>query len=361
MRTEVDLMNGRQSGVTARLFSVMRRRDDLPEMNIPLVILCVFLITVFSSASARLAASDHASPIFSFAGVISAMAICPMVVCLYSLIILLWRRVASLLVTPVMFTAMWVVSDSIFWALVLTMSALFTSYMFAVSMISRESRFRRTTTLALAYAVSIALTVIAAIGLTFGTFDAFSEAYMEKLPPILRSVFTGMGYNAVHDMYYEELARAIIVKTPAFIGVSSVIMAFITDYMTSLAYRILDCENIFIDVTGKITMPPSFAVIYAAVFFLTVFTSYEYNPLIYEMLSGVSLVMMLPCALIGVSGFICDMEERLYYVTRERFLTLIIIAAAAAIFGISNCITIASLMGAYFVIRERFAPKTDAG
>ena len=356
-------MNDKQKNgisVPSRLFSVMRRRDDLPEMNVPLVLLCVFLITVFASVSAKLAASDYHSPVFIFAGIVSAMALCPMIVCLYSLIILLWRRVASLLVTPIMFVAMWLVSDSIFWALILTLSALFASYMFAVSMISRESRFRRSTTLALAYAVSIALAVIAAIGLSWGTFEAFSEAYMEKFPPILRSVFTGLGYNAVYDRYYAELARAIIVKAPAFIGVSSVAMAFITDYLTQLAFRILDCENIFIEITGKITMPPSFALIYAAVFFMTVFTSYEHNPLIYEMLSGVSLVMMLPCALIGISGFIRNMEERLYYVTRERFLTLIIVAAATALLGISNCITIASLMGAYFVIRERFVPKSDS-
>ena len=353
-------MAEKKNSVPSRLFSVLRRRDDLPEMNVPLVLLCVFLITVFASVSAKLASSDYHSPVFSFAGIVSAMALCPMIVCLYSLIILLWRRVASLLVTPVMFAAMLLASHSVFWSLIFTLSALFTSYMFAVSMISRESRFRRSAVLAMAYAVSIALTAVAAIGLAFGTFEAFSAAYMESFPPVLRSVFTGMGYKTVHDRYYAELARAIIVKTPALIGVSSVVMALITDYLTSLSFRILDCENVFIEITGKITMPPSFALIYAAVFFMTVFTSYEHNPLIYEMLSGVSLVMMLPCALIGIAGFVRDMDERLYYVTRERFLTLIMIAAAAAILGISNCITIASLMGAYFVIRERFVPKSDS-
>lgn len=348
-------------GVRARLFSVMHKRDDLPQMTAPLVILLIILISAFAAAASKLAGADYSSPIYSALGVASSTAFYPIIVCFYSLIILLWRKVASLLATPIMFAVTLAASGSLFWTAAITLSVLFVSYMFAVSMISRESRFRRTAALALSYAVCISLACIAAVGLCLGTFESFTDAFMEKLPALLEKVCSELGYTAVHEIYYKELARSIIVKVPAIIGVISVVMAFVTDYLTSLAFRILGCENVFIEITKKITMPLSYAVIYTTVFFMTIFTSYEYNPLIYEMLSGVMLVMMLPCAVIGFSGFVRDMEERLYYVSREKILTVIIIVIAAAVIGISGCITVASIMGAYFVIKEKVSLrfKTD--
>lgn len=339
----------------------MRKRDDLPQMRAPLVILFVILISAFVAAASKLAGTDSESSIYSALGIASSMMFYPVVICFYSLIILLWRKVASLLATPIMFFVTLAASDSLFRASTITLSVLFVSYMFAVSMISRESRFKRTSILALSYAVCISLTCISAVGLYLGTYDSFIEAFMEKIPVLIEKIFANLGYVSVHETYYRELARSIIVKAPAIIGVTSVVMAFITDYLTFLVFRILGCENVFIESTKKITMPLSYAVIYATVFFMTIFTSYEYNPLIYEMLSGVMLVMMLPCAVVGVSGFVRDMEERLYYVSREKILTVFIIVIAAAVIGISGCITVASVMGAYFVIKEKVSLrfKTD--
>lgn len=353
--------NRTEQNVRSRLFSVMHKRDDLPQMRAPLVILLLILISAFAAAASKLAGADYASPVYSALGVVSSMAFCPVAVCFYSLIILLWRKVASLLATPIMFAVTLAASDSLFWATAITLSVLFISYMFAVSMISRESRFRRTATLALSYAVCIITACIAAVGLYLGTYDSFTDAFMEKMPELLEKICSKLGYTTLHEVYYKQFARSIIVKVPAIIGVISVVMAFATDYLTSLAFRILGCENVFIEITKKITMPLSYAVIYTAVFFMTVFTSYKYNPLIYEMLSGVMLVMMLPCAAIGFSGFARKMEERLY-VSCEKVFTVFIIAAAAAVIGISGCITVASVMGAYFVIKEKVSLrfKTDS-
>ena len=42
------------SVLTDRLFSVMKKRDDLPEMTLPLAVLFMFGSAVFASAAAKL-------------------------------------------------------------------------------------------------------------------------------------------------------------------------------------------------------------------------------------------------------------------------------------------------------------------
>ena len=335
----------------------MLKRDDLPEMTLPLVILLAFLASALSVAASKLSAVSDVYASLTVIRFGAALLIFPLIVCFYSMIILLWRRVASLFVTAVIFFSVILSGSDLFSAASITLASLFVSYMFAVSMIARESRFRRMTSLAMSYAVSIALVLISAIGLEFGTFDAFADSYMENMPELLRDILVRFGYRALSEQSWDEIARMIIVKLPAMIGLVSMIIAFLTDHLTSLLFRVLDCENVFIEITSEITMPLSYAVVYGVAFFLTLFTSYRYNPLIYEILSGIVLVMMLPCALVGVSEFARGVQDMLSCVSRERFLTVTVIVITVCALGISNSIMILSVMGVYFVIKERISAR----
>ena len=82
-----------------KLFSVMQKRDDLPEMRLPLALVFMLSTALFSCAGAKLLTSSADGT--SLAGLAASLAFVPVAVCSYAMVILLWRRYASLLTTPI--------------------------------------------------------------------------------------------------------------------------------------------------------------------------------------------------------------------------------------------------------------------
>ncbi|MBQ4354980.1 MAG: hypothetical protein IJC71_08815 [Clostridia bacterium] len=350
----------------SRIFSVMRRRDDLPEMPLATALLFLFGVTLFAAAGAKLASPADMAAGFdmqNLLGVLAGVLFLPLSVCFYALLILLWRRFASLLATPVMFLAMLAVGADLFAAVVISVSLLFVSYVFAVSLISRENRFRRLTALAVAVSVCAILTMTAFLGMHFDTFDAFAQAYMEVLPAKIGEVYSAFlgaagtpltGELTIPAFYLEAMARELFVMLPAYLGVFAIVLAWLVDFLAVLSFRILDCEDVFIEITQKITMPFSYAVVYAGIFVLTMLTSAEYNPLLYVMLRSVQYVMLLPCAAVGVRGLMQILEDKFYYFTREKLLAAIVLLFAFAFLGIMPFLLVTSAVGAAVVIRKKW-------
>ena len=331
----------RNGGKEMRMFSVMRRRDDLPEMTVPLVLLLTAGTLVLTSAAGRLADTD-------VTGAAAALPFVALATCLYALIILLWRRVASLCATPLTFAAMMLSGSSLFAAVTITLSTLLMSYVYAVSLIAREPKFKRIGSLTAAAALCLTLTTVAFAGFHAESYEAFVGLCMDELSALL-----GKAYGlAPAESYVRTAARSLLVMTPAYTVVLATAFAWFTELLAKSMFRLLACTDLFIGITHRITMPLPFAVLYVSAFLLTVMTAPEQAPLFYTLLNSVTVSMMLPCAAVGMSLILRKLRVRMYYASRKRALTAMLMLMAFAALGIINAATVLSVAGAYFVIAD---------
>lgn len=324
-----------------KVFAVMRRRDDLPSMTLPLAVLLTAVIVVFTAVGGRLASSE-------LVGSVAALPFVTGAACLYALIILLWRKLAAFLVTPLSFAVLLASGSSRFAAVTITLSLLFVSYVYAVSLISRESKFQRLLSLSVSAAICILLTITAWAGFHAASYDAFVTFCMDGLSSLLAGAY-GL---APSESYVRESARNFLVMTPAYLAILSLSLAWLTEVLTKSMFRLLGCTDLFIGITHRITLPVSYAVIYAAAFLLSMLTIPEESPLISLLLNSTVTAMMLPCASVGVSMILRKIRVRMYYASQKRALTTMLMVMAFAAMGIINAIMILSVAGAYFVIAD---------
>ena len=73
----------------------------------------------------------------------------------------------------------------------------------------------------------------------------------------------------------------------------------------------------------------------------------------------VATMAVLVCAAVGLNGVRRSLEEKLYYMTSEKLLTVLILAVAAGILGISGFVVLSSVCGTYYVIRNRLKSKIE--
>ena len=323
-----------------KMFSVMRRRDDLPTMTVPLVILLTAAIAVLTAVAGQLS-SDAV-------GVIASLPFLALASCLYALIILLWRRFASLLVTPLSFAAMLLSGSAMFTAVTVTLSLLFTSYVFAVSLIAREPKFQRLGSLSIAAAVCLLLAIVAYAGFHAPSYEAFAALCMDGLSSLLGTAY-GMPPT---ESYIREAARNILVLTPSYLAVVSLALAWFTETMAKSMFRLLGCSDLFIGITHRITLPLPYAVIDVTVFSLVFMTVPEQAPFLYTMLNSLMIAMMLPCASVVLSVVLRKIRVRMYYASQKRMLTSLLMVMAFAAMGILNAVLVLSVAGAYFVIAD---------
>ena len=347
-------------GTFRSLFSVMEQRDDLPEMPLPLAILCILATALFGAVAARLLSpAVEGDPFASqnVAGIFAALPFLPLSVMFYALTILLWRRMASLLATPVTFGAMLLFGARFSDAFALSLAILLISYVFAVSLIGKETRFRRMQSLTLAAAVSFGLCIFARVSLDFGSYTALVDAYMEAVPAMIgrwySAVFAAADI-AIAESSLNEMARELFVMLPAYFGMFCVIFAWAADCLIRRMFTILGCASIFTDESAGTTMPFIYAAVYAGVLLLTLFTPSSSMPLPHVMFKSVLLVMALPCSAVGVRKISDYLEDRLFYLTRERLLTGLLLFLTFSILGMFPFILLTSAIGAISIIKARF-------
>ena len=356
-----------KNGTKEMLFSVMRDREDLPRMPGGMAAVFLLLAALAAAASAKLASPADGSAAFAsqnLAGILACLPFLPLAVTLYALTILLWRRVASLLCTPVSFGLMLLFGARFSDACGLTLAILPVSYAFAVSLISKETRFRRTATLGLFAAAAFGLASVARIGLDCGSFTGLRDAFMSEVPPIIGSAVTTAvpGAESVladSDLY--NLARQIFVMLPSFFGVFCVVFAWACDRIIRLLFVWLSCQDIFIDTDEDVSTPFSYAAVYAVVFLATVLTPASVFPMARAMFQSVLLVMGLPCAAVGVRRMSEGLSERLFYMTREKFFIGMLLFVGFAALGAFPFLLVTSAVGAVSIIRRRFRPTSGPG
>lgn len=339
-----------------RIFTVMQRHDELPEMSVPLTILMMLGCILFTTAAGKLAtpAEAYGAAVSSsgYVGMTASLLFLPVAGCMYASVILLWRKVAALLVTPVCFGVMLWANVRLFPAAVISLSLLLCAYVYATSLISRETKFRRMTALAAASGVCLALTLVGYISLYFGGFGQFSDWYMTALPDALGKVYADSGMAVPHSDLVSG-CRQLLLMVPAYTVVAAILLSWITEFLMHTLFRVLECEDLFLETSGRITMPVSYAVVYAVVFLMTWMTPADSWPFLHIVLNSITCAMILPCAAVGLDGVKRALEDKLYFVTGEKMLTAIILAVILGILGVTGFVVIASICGTVVVIRNR--------
>ncbi|MBE6726400.1 MAG: hypothetical protein E7576_14610 [Ruminococcaceae bacterium] len=360
-------------GLGRLLVSVMEAREDLPRM--PGFMAAVFILL---SASASAAAARLSSPVLpgeplspqNIVGVLASLPFLPLAVTLYAMTILLWRRVASLLCTPVSFGLMLLAGARFPEAASLALAILPVSYAFAVSLMAKEDRFRRVMTLALFSAGAFGIAGIVRIGVDFGSLEGLRDAFMTSVPDMIGTIFrsavpssseTGAAAMLTSLSLYES-ARSLFVMLPAYFGAFCVIFAWVCDRIVRRLFSWLNCSSVFTDEGADVSMPVSFAAVYAVLFVLTLLTPGSVFPLARVMFQSVLIVMALPCAAVGVRRIGERLSDSLFYMTREKlFIGMLLFVLFAAV-GAYPFLLITSAVGTVSVLRRwAGSRKKDGG
>ena len=347
-----------------RLLSVMRPREDLPRMPGFMAAVFLLLSALAAAAAARLCspAGGDVNAAQNAAGILAALPFLPLSVSLYALTILLWRRTASLLCTPLSFGLMLLFGARLFDACALSLAILPLSYSFAVSLISRETRFKRMTTLALFAAVGFGLAAVARVGLDFGSVEAFRNWFFNIFTPLFSRMYASSaadpGWIPDETALY-SLIRSIFVMLPAWFGMFCVLFSWACDRIVRRLFVWLNCVSVFTDEDADVTLPFRYAAVYAVVFLLTLLTPSAMFPMARTMFQSALLVLGLPCAAVGIRRIQERMSENLFYMTREKFFIGMLLFVAFAALGAFAFLLVTSAVGTVSVIRRHFREKTE--
>lgn len=326
----------------------MQRRDDLPEMTLPLAM----LLTLFSCALSALAAYLMTA---GKAGVAAAVLLVPAVSCLYSLIILLWRRLASLTVTPLSVALMLLTGSGLYETAVISATVLLCSYVYATSMMARENRFGRMISLSVSFSLCVLLALIGYAGLNYSSAEEFASAVREGLS----TAITGLDKSFSADL--DSLTKNILLIFPAAIAIVGECAAFITELLTYNAMRVLECDEVFVSRAqggSSTTMPKTYAAVFLTSLVLSALTSPYLNPLAYASLKNVMLSLILPCAAVGFSSLVNRRDDEYFYMTGKRILGFLLMALMLASLGMRLFAVLLAVLGAIRAIRNKNSQST---
>ncbi len=362
-----------------RIFSVMRKRDDLPEMTLPLAVLMIAVSALFSCGGAKLLSSSISlfesgasglslEPVrgIDVAGVIRsnealaelcesvaagcvALLLVPMAICLYSSVILLWRRVASLLVTPASAALALVFGVSLFSAVVYLTSVLVLSYVYATSVISGDKKFRRSASVVVTSALCAFLAFMAYAGFFSGSLSGF-VCDLNGIIASAAEMFYASAGQGITETTAVSFAGSMVTSLPAMVMIGAVLVSILSDALVRCLFRLFDCGEYFTEISSSVVIPKSYAIIYATVFFTAISTSRVYNPLIYVMCKNVAYSMMLPCAAVGLTSLFRKGRDEYFYMTRKKAAILILAALVFMSLGLNVSLILLSLGGAAVVI-----------
>jgi len=340
-----------------KLFAVFRNRNDLPEMTIPLVILTALTVIVSNLLAYKLMRQGAYGIILSGAMLIVS-------VTAYVLIILLWRKFAALAVTPLTAAALLFFNVPYFYIITSVLASLFIAYSSAVSVISKDTRYKRIFTSALSLAVVALLVGTAYIGLNYDSYSSFFQHMREQVSDFIQKYLTSAaeqaytqrldGGSSAADISWsatESAAAMVITTIPAYAVMLCTVAAWFCDAFLRLVLSQLGAIEDFIPYTHRITLPKYYAFAHIAVTFLMFFTSPEKNPLIYAVIQNIFLSMCLPCLYIGCVKLRRAVMIRLYFFHGKRAASVFALLLIFMLFGTSNFIIFMSLAGSVFTIK----------
>lgn len=341
------------------------RRDDLPEMRWPLVVLTVFF-ACFSSGFAVAIRED--------AGILTVLFLMLAVVA-YTLLILLWRRLAALAVSAGIGGCVLLGGGGWFAAVCCAMGLLAVSYVYASLFLGRESRFVRIASTASAAGVCLLLVGIAWVSRQFGTVEnaiAWAcEQYRETADTGLQTLASVMGEGEKNLILLPETVNAMLYQAvaalPALTGMACILFAGLCDAGIRFLFWLLDCDMYFAAREDQgITMPRSFGVLYGVLLFMVMTTSASGAPHLYSILSNCHWIFALPCAWVGLSvGYRKirhSLAEASFYGRPRNHSPLpavLILVFFFLLLGLSAAFTVTAVVGAFCIVTRRREDPTE--
>ncbi|MBQ7921274.1 MAG: hypothetical protein IJ325_01680 [Clostridia bacterium] len=332
---------------------LIRKRADLPEMTWPLAVISV-LLTV---AAAWMGAEIGVSPM---GGPVTALPFLALSAAVYSAVIVLWRKVAALLITPITALCLWISDCGMFCTVTVSLSLLFVSYLTGICLLAGEKRFMRMTSLSCGIAVALGLCAAAGVSLAYPSLSAFYEETVDAVDILLKQLPETAGISP--DTYSAaDLAHTMFLSLPALLGVTAELLAASVLFLCKTFLRIFDCAAYFHpDADAGITTPRSFGAVALITLILTLLTSPMDNPLLYSILSNILSVITIPCAYVGVREFFGRMQKKVFIyhlspsgVRRRHFpLSSVLLLVFLTLFlGLSGALSLSAAMGAFYILR----------
>ncbi len=286
----------------AYIGSLLQKRDDLPEMRVPLLV-AAMIVTCVTGGSAVLCIRGGLG-----------FLVLPMVllaVMSQAFLILLRRHPAVLAVPLAVGGILLGTAGGWFWAVAGTVCLLLLSCTCAALFLTKESRFVRIASVACVMGVCMLATGIVYISWQFDTLSAavvyVCETWQEPVAAVL-SALSGGTYVLLPETVNRVLYQ-IMGAVPALVGMFCVGCGALLDGGMRFFFWLFDCSAYFVPEEEDITLPRSFGVLYGVVFFLVTATSSTGSPHIYSILSNCHWVLSLPCAWVGITAIYRKLRE----------------------------------------------------
>lgn len=330
------------------------RRDDLPEMRWPLVLLTAFTACVAGGLGCT----------FRDGAMVLTVPFVVLAVVAYASLILLWRRLAALAVTPGIAAGVLLCGGNWLTAVCAAVCMLAVAYVYASLFLAKESRFVRIASTASAVGICAVLLAVAWVSWRFASLgDAIryvcdlARSTVSDGFAALADASGGVQYVLLPEVFDSMLYQAVA-ALPAIAGMACILFAGLCDAGIRFLFWLLDCDEYFTPETDEgITIPRSFSVLYCLLLFLVISTDAASNPPLYYMLSNCHWIFALPCAWVGVTVGFRKLRHALdtasFYSrpkTHSPLPALFIFLFFFLFLGVSMAFTLMAILGAMFIL-----------
>lgn len=333
------------------------RRDDLPEMRWPLVLLTAFAACLSGGLGCT----------FRGGAMVLTLPFVVLAVVAYASLILLWRRLAALAVTPGIAAGVLLCGGNWLTAVCAAVCILAVAYVYASLFLAKERRFVRIASTASAVGICVVLLAVAWVSWRFASLgdairyvcDAARSTVNDGFAA-LADVSGGVRYVLLPETVDSVLYQAVA-ALPAIAGMGCILFAGLCDGGIRFLFWLLDCDEYFTPETDEgITIPKSFSILYTLLLFLVISTDAASNPPLYHVLSNCHWIFALPCAWVGVTvGFrkVRHAMDTASFYGRPRnhspLPSLFVFVFFFLFLGVSMAFTLMAILGAAFILMQK--------
>lgn len=349
------------------MLQVYRKRDDLPMLTMPLVLLIVFTAAGCTAAAAAVMRDGLHDGLnaYGIPGFFAALPLLCLSVAAYGILIILWRRAVSMVVTVLSAIAVYAISGLLV-STAICLSVYVCAYVYASSFLLCASRYRRIVSLTASAAICLFVA-----GLLFTGF-VWKGVPITDLPRRIADSLAGLFENSAFFAMTAEnaaaAARSVTISLPALWLMTAEAAAWICEWICHRLFHLMECERYFLPEADEgITTPRYFGAIVMILSFLLLATSYRKNPLLYAALSNCVFALFPPAVYVGLHEAALRIRDRLadaYIIgrghrTRTVVIIILLLVWSMAVLGGGTVCFVFAVYGAWRVVRNHPDTKTD--
>ena len=333
------------------------RRDDLPEMRWPLVLLTACTVCLAGGLGCT----------FRDGAMVLTVPFVVLAVVAYAALILLWRRLAALAVTPGIAAVVLLCGGNWLTAVCAAVCMLAVAYVYASLFLAKESRFVRIASTASAVGICATLLAVAWVSWRFASLGDAIRYVCDLARSSVSDGFAALAdaSGGVQYVILPETVDSLLYQTvaalPAITGMACILFAGLCDAGIRFLFWLLDCDGYFTPETDEgITIPKSFSILYGLFLLLVISTDAASNPPLYHVLSNCHWIFALPCAWVGVTiGFRklrYALDTTSFYSrpkTHSPLPSLFIFLFFFLFLGVSTAFTLMAILGAVFILTRK--------